>query len=95
MTISERILKVLKERKMTQAEFAKRVGISPSTICEWKKRKMNPSADRVSSGAKKVAELTNIDLKKFDLLDEVRKSVLMVIIFVMIAWSKRVIIARK
>lgn len=32
--------------------------------------------DRVSSGAKKVAELTNIDLKKFDLLDEVRKSVL-------------------
>ena len=29
--------------------------------------------DRVSSGAKKVAELTNIDLKKFDLLDEVRK----------------------
>ena len=32
--------------------------------------------DSVSSGAKKVAELTNIDLKKFDLLDEVRKSVL-------------------
>ena len=32
--------------------------------------------DRVSSGAKKVAELTNIDLKKFDLLDEVRKSAL-------------------
>jgi hypothetical protein len=30
--------------------------------------------DRVSSGAKKVAELTNIDLKKFDLLDEVSKS---------------------
>ena len=32
--------------------------------------------DIVSSGAKKVAELTNIDLKKFDLLDEVRKSAL-------------------
>lgn len=47
MTISERILKVLKERKMTQAEFAKWVGISPSTICEWKKRKMNPSADKI------------------------------------------------
>ncbi len=47
MTISERILKILKERKMTQAEFAKRVGISPSTICEWKKRKMNPSADKI------------------------------------------------
>ena len=32
--------------------------------------------DRVSSGAKKVAELTNIDLKKFDLLYEVGKSAL-------------------
>jgi len=47
MTISERILKVLKERKMTQAEFAKQVGIAPSTICEWKKRKMNPGADKI------------------------------------------------
>ena len=47
MTISERILKVLKERKMTQAEFARQAGISPSTICEWKKRKMNPSADKI------------------------------------------------
>ena len=32
---------------MTQAEFAKQVGISPSTVCEWKKRKMNPSADKI------------------------------------------------
>ena len=32
--------------------------------------------DSVSSGAKKVAELTNIDLKKFDLLEEVSKSAL-------------------
>ena len=47
MTISERILKVLEERKMTQAEFARQVGISPSTICEWKKRKMNPGADKI------------------------------------------------
>ena len=47
MLISERILKVLKERKMTQVEFARQVGISPSTICEWKKRKMNPSADKI------------------------------------------------
>lgn len=34
MTISERILKVMKERRMTQAEFAKQVGIATSTICE-------------------------------------------------------------
>ena len=39
MTISERILKVLKDRDMTQVEFAKQVGIATSTISEWKKKK--------------------------------------------------------
>ena len=47
MTISERILKVLKDRNLTQAEFAKQVGIATSTISEWKKRKTNPTADKI------------------------------------------------
>lgn len=47
MTISERILKVLKDRNMTQVEFAKRVGIATSTISEWKKKKTNPAADKI------------------------------------------------
>ena len=47
MTISERILKVLKDRNMTQAEFAKQVGIATSTISEWKKIKTNPTADKI------------------------------------------------
>ena len=47
MTISERILKVLKDRNMTQVEFAKQVGIATSTISEWKKRKTNPTADKI------------------------------------------------
>ena len=47
MTISERILKVLKERNMTQAEFAQKVGIAPSTICEWKKKKTNPNSYKI------------------------------------------------
>ena len=47
MTISERILKVLKDRNMTQAEFEKQVGIATSTISEWKKRKTNPTADKI------------------------------------------------
>ena len=47
MTVSERILKVLKKRNMTQAEFAKQVGIATSTISEWKKRKTNPSVDKI------------------------------------------------
>ena len=32
---------------MTQAEFAKKVGIATSTISEWKKRKTNPTADKI------------------------------------------------
>ena len=47
MIISERILKVLKDRNMTQADFAKQVGIAPSAISEWKKRKTNPAADKI------------------------------------------------
>ena len=47
MIISERIIKVLKERNMTQAEFAKQVGISTSTISEWKKRKTNPTVEKI------------------------------------------------
>ena len=47
MTVSERILKVLKDRNMTQVEFAKQVGIATSTISEWKKKKTNPAADKI------------------------------------------------
>ena len=47
MIISERVLKVLKERNMTQVEFAKQVGIASSTISDWKKRKTNPTADKI------------------------------------------------
>ena len=47
MTISERILKVLKDRDMTQIEFAKQVGIATSTISEWKKKKTNPAVDKI------------------------------------------------
>lgn len=47
MLISERILIIIQEKNMTQAEFAKRAGIAPSTISEWKKKKTNPSADKI------------------------------------------------
>ena len=47
MIISERIFKIIKEKNITQAEFAKRVGIASSTVSEWKKKKTNPSADKI------------------------------------------------
>ena len=47
MTMSERILLLLKKRNMTQSEFAKQVGIATSTISEWKKKKTKPTADKI------------------------------------------------
>lgn len=47
MIISERIFKLIKDKNMTQAEFGKRAGIATSTISEWKKKKTNPSADKI------------------------------------------------
>lgn len=47
MIISERIFNIIEEKNITQTEFAKRVGIAPSTVSEWKKKKTNPSADKI------------------------------------------------
>ena len=47
MIICESIVKVMKERNITQAEIAKQVRISTSTISEWKKRKTYPVVDKI------------------------------------------------
>ena len=47
MIISERIFKILSDRKMTQREFANQVGIATSTVSEWKKKKTNPNVDKI------------------------------------------------
>ena len=47
MIISERIFKLLEEKNITQMEFGKRTGISNSTISDWKRKKTNPSADKI------------------------------------------------
>ncbi len=47
MTISERIFKILKERGISQAAFCKMVGLSGSTVSDWKTKKTNPSADKI------------------------------------------------
>ena len=38
-TISDRIFELLKERNMSQKEFAQKTGIAESTISDWKKKK--------------------------------------------------------
>lgn len=47
MIISERIFKILRDKNMSQNEFAKRVGLASSTISDWKTKKTNPSADKI------------------------------------------------
>lgn len=47
MTISERIFERIKEKGMSQKEFSARTGISQSTISEWKKKKTNPTSEKI------------------------------------------------
>ena len=47
MIISERIFARLKELSMTQKEFSEMTGIKPNTICMWKKKKTNPSSEKI------------------------------------------------
>lgn len=46
-TVSDRIFELLKERKMTQKEFAQRTGIAESSISDWKKKRTNPVSDKI------------------------------------------------
>lgn len=47
MLISERIYEYLQEKGISQIEFAKRTGISQSTISDWRRKGTNPSADKI------------------------------------------------
>ena len=47
MTISDRIFCRLNQLDMSQKEFSEETGIIPSTISEWKKKKTNPSSDKI------------------------------------------------
>ena len=49
MTISDRIFETLALKNITQKEFSDRTGIKPSAISEWKKRKTNPSSEKIMS----------------------------------------------
>lgn len=47
MIISERIFRILNEKNMSQNAFAKEVGISGSTISDWKTKRTNPTAEKI------------------------------------------------
>lgn len=47
MLISERIYNIMEERGISQIEFAKKTGISQSTVSDWRRKGTNPSADKI------------------------------------------------
>ena len=46
-TVSDRIFELLKEKKMSQKEFAMRSGIAESSISDWKRKRTNPVSDKI------------------------------------------------
>lgn len=49
MNISDRIFETLKNSNISQKEFSKMTGIAESTICDWKRKGLNPAADKLST----------------------------------------------
>ena len=47
MTIRDRIFDKLDELGMTQKEFSSRTGIPQSTVSDWRKKKTNPTAEKI------------------------------------------------
>ncbi len=47
MIISERIFALLEKQGMSQKYFAEQTGIAQSTISDWKRKKTNPTADKI------------------------------------------------
>ncbi|SHI31344.1 helix-turn-helix domain-containing protein [Pseudobutyrivibrio xylanivorans] len=64
MIISERIFKIMEEKGMTQLEFSAGTGIAQSTISDWKRKKTNPSADKIMT----ICDV--LDVSPFDVLQD-------------------------
>ncbi len=48
MTITERIFFILKKRKITQKDFAERIGVNEKTVSAWKNNNSLPPLDKIS-----------------------------------------------
>ena len=47
MTIRDRIFAKLEELNMTQKEFAECTGIPQTTVSDWRKKRTNPTAEKI------------------------------------------------
>ncbi len=64
MIISERLFKLMEEKGITQLELSSDTGIAQSTISDWKRKKTNPSADKIMT----ICEV--LDVSPFELLQD-------------------------
>jgi len=64
MKISERIFKLMDEKGVSQLQLAAETGIAQSTISDWKRKKTNPSADKI------MAICDVLDVSPFDILQD-------------------------
>ena len=62
MNIYDRIFARLEELHMSQIELSHQTGIATSTISDWRKKKINPQADKL------VAICKALDMSLVDLL---------------------------
>lgn len=61
MEIYEKIFARIEELHITQLELSRRTGIATSTICDWKKKKINPQSDKLVSICKAL-DMSLVDL---------------------------------
>ena len=47
MLIRDRIFEKLEELNMTQKEFSKRTGIPETTVSDWRKKRTNPTSEKI------------------------------------------------
>ena len=47
MTISEKIFALLEQKELSQKECSEKTEISQSTISDWKRKRTNPSSDKI------------------------------------------------
>ena len=74
MIISERVFSILKDKGISQKDFAEATGIAQSTISDWKRKKTNPAADKIMVicdvlGVSPVELLSGTEGEKFKQLD--------------------------
>ena len=68
MKIYEKIFDRLDELHMSQMELSRRTGIATSTISDWRKKNINPQADKI------VSICRALDMSLVDLLQVVNQS---------------------